>query len=113
MGKEGQIQLDHFKVDIDRNESGLVLSTVVFADGYVPPSVRAFVAEESKPIHSSLFASKLKIDEEARSVILTGTLVETGVSREEIMAEFLEIASEWQARLHEGGQRDLIYVKKV
>lgn len=116
MGEESQsdrIEMERFDVEVRRGQSGLPsLSTIVFADDYIPVSVRACIVEEASVVASPFLRSSLRVDEEARTVILTATLIELGMSWEAIMVEFLEIAAEWQARLHEGGERDLIYVKK-
>lgn len=86
---------------------GQLLCAVVFADGYLPASVRRCVEEGGEQIGSS----SLYLDEALQRVLLVANWP-AQVEVEPLLSPFVEIANYWHRLLNERGSRDLIPVRK-
>lgn len=106
------IAIDGFDVRANRDEKGrLQLSTTVFSDSYIPQSVRSTIRDDLDLVRSRLFTTSLAVNEERQQVVLTAAPRADDLDASELLQEFLLIALEWEHRLHERGERDLVYVR--
>lgn len=93
----------------------LYLQTSVFeGHDYIPPAVRQGMATKL-PIHNYEFRTFLTLDEENYRIILNyvGNAELSDVPHfHQLLEEFQFISEEWRDYFDNGGQKDLIWVKK-
>jgi hypothetical protein len=110
-----RLQREGFEIDsqLDSKRARVYIVTAVFNGGnFVPESVRRCLQGHGLHALDKSSDVRLIIDEEYhRVLLLLQATVADDHSFEEILHDFLDLATEWRLILDEYGQQDLVYVK--